>query len=144
MGGWLSVICFALCIVHSYHAEYKSDAYVRYTYTGIYSLFPHAQVWYLDRCSGFNLISTSQNENPESQMSVPCDGARNPTFYGQRKNIRKTKEQEMITAIVDLVQYGRSIMKWFAKYMYSNFCIHLLRGEIWKENKNQVNREKGI
>ncbi|XP_064396754.1 uncharacterized protein LOC135343699 isoform X2 [Halichondria panicea] len=52
-----------------------------------------------------------ENENPESQMSVPCDGARNPTFYGQRKNIRKTKEQEMITAIVDLVQYGERFEK---------------------------------
>lgn len=29
-----------------------------------------------------------------------------PLFYGQRRNIRKTKEQEMITAILELAKHG--------------------------------------
>ena len=30
-----------------------------------------------------------------------------PVFYGQRRNIRKTKEREMICAISQLAQYGQ-------------------------------------
>lgn len=40
-------------------------------------------------------------------MSVQGAGEDGPVFYGQRKNIRKTKEQEMINAIAQLAQYGQ-------------------------------------
>ncbi len=49
-------------------------------------------------------------------MFVPCDGGRNPMFYGQRRNIRKTKEQEMISTILDLVDCGITGM-----YLYNSY-----------------------
>jgi len=47
-------------------------------------------------------------KSSEDELTMPCDGGRNPLFYGQRRNIRKTKEQEMISAIMDLVEHGDS------------------------------------
>ena len=34
-------------------------------------------------------------------------GGDRPVFYGQRRNIRKTKEREMISAISQLAQHGQ-------------------------------------
>lgn len=41
--------------------------------------------------------------NGSSGENVPED----PVFYGQRKKIRRTKEQEMISAILELAEYGK-------------------------------------
>lgn len=43
------------------------------------------------------LMERSSGEN------VPED----PVFYGQRTKIRRTKEQEMISAILELAEYGK-------------------------------------
>ena len=60
--------------------------------------------------------STSANGQPQPSMAGPTAGptagstagptADKAVFYGQRSNIRRTKEKEMISAILDLARYG--------------------------------------
>lgn len=52
------------------------------------------------------LLTQTSREKP---LAERCNGENmpeNPVFYGQRTKIRRTKEQEMISAILELAEYG--------------------------------------
>lgn len=49
----------------------------------------------------------SREELPVERSSIGENGPENAVFYGQRTKIRRTKEQEMITAILELAEYGK-------------------------------------
>ena len=55
-----------------------------------------------------NPLFAGQDHRRQQVLSSEIDGSQTnqEVFYGQRRKIRKTKEQEMINAIVDLTNHG--------------------------------------
>ena len=50
--------------------------------------------------------SASANSQPSEAEPIAIGSTNEAVFYGQRTNIRRTKQKEMVSAIMDLARYG--------------------------------------